>query len=111
MNSLFLNLQNRLNVLFPGLIVVGTIAAAAGFLSLHYKAPVMLFALLIGIAFNFLSSDERCAPGIEFSSKKILRFGVVLLGFRVTLDQILGLGTMHYCLYQYLSCCRFRSVG
>ena len=93
MNSLFLNLQNRLNVLFPGLIVVGTIAAAAGFLSLHYKAPVMLFALLIGIAFNFLSSDERCAPGIECSSKKILRFGVALLGFRVTLDQILGLGT------------------
>ena len=93
MNSLLSNIQNRLNILSPGLIVVGTIAAAAGFLSLHYKAPVMLFALLIGIAFNFLASDERCAPGIEFSSKKILRFGVALLGFRVTLDQILGLGT------------------
>jgi uncharacterized integral membrane protein (TIGR00698 family) len=93
MNSLFGNFNLRLEVLFPGLIVVGTIAAAAGFLSSHYKAPVMLFALLIGIAFNFLSSDERCAPGIEFSSKKILRFGVALLGFRVTLDQILGLGT------------------
>jgi len=93
MNSLFLNLQNRLQILFPGLVVVGTIAAAAGFLSIHYKAPVMLFALLIGIAFNFLASDERCAPGIEFSSKKILRFGVALLGFRVTFDQILGLGT------------------
>jgi hypothetical protein len=39
MNSLLLNLQNRLSVLSPGLIVVGTIAAAAGFLSLHYKAP------------------------------------------------------------------------
>ena len=86
-------LNNRFNLLFPGLIDVGTIAAAAGFLSIHYKAPVMLFALLIGIAFNFLASDERCAPGIEFSSKKILRFGVALLGFRVTLDQILGLGT------------------
>ena len=93
MNSLFLNLQNRLQILFPGLVVVGTIAAAAGFLSIHYKAPVMLFALLIGIAFNFLASDERCASGIEFSSKKILRFGVALLGFRVTFDQILGLGT------------------
>ena len=93
MNSLIIKLQDRLNRLFPGLIVVGTIAAAAGFLSLHYKAPVMLFALLIGIAFNFLSTDERCAPGIEFSSKKILRFGIALLGFRVTLDQILGLGT------------------
>ena len=93
MNSQFNDLNNRFNLLFPGLIVVGTIAAAAGFLSIHYKAPVMLFALLIGIAFNFLASDERCAPGIEFSSKKILRFGVALLGFRVTLDQILGLGT------------------
>ena len=93
MNSQFNDLNDRFNLLFPGLIVVGTIAAAAGFLSIHYKAPVMLFALLIGIAFNFLASDERCAPGIEFSSKKILRFGVALLGFRVTLDQILGLGT------------------
>ncbi len=93
MNSLLSNLQNRLYVLSPGLIVVGTIAAAAGFLSIHYKAPVMLFALLIGIAFNFLSTDERCAPGIEFSSKKILRFGVALLGFRVTIEQISGLGT------------------
>ena len=93
MNSLIIKLQDRLNGLFPGLIVVGTIAAAAGFLSIHYKAPVMLFALLIGIAFNFLATDERCAQGIEFSSKKILRFGVALLGFRVTLDQILGLGT------------------
>ena len=93
MNSQFNDLNNQFNLLFPGLIVVGTIAAAAGFLSIHYKAPVMLFALLIGIAFNFLASDERCAPGIEFSSKKILRFGVALLGFRVTLDQILGLGT------------------
>ena len=93
MYSQFNDLNNRFNLLFPGLIVVGTIAAAAGFLSIHYKAPVMLFALLIGIAFNFLASDERCAPGIEFSSKKILRFGVALLGFRVTLDQILGLGT------------------
>jgi uncharacterized integral membrane protein (TIGR00698 family) len=93
MKSLFGILQNKLNILLPGFIVVGTIAAAAGFLSLHYKAPVMLFALLIGIAFNFLSTDEKCSPGIEFSSKKILRFGVALLGFRVTLDQILGLGT------------------
>jgi uncharacterized integral membrane protein (TIGR00698 family) len=93
MNLTILNIQKKLNILSPGLIVVGTIAAAAGFLSIHYKAPVMLFALLIGIAFNFLSKDKKCAPGIEFSSKKILRFGVALLGFRVTFDQILGLGT------------------
>ena len=59
MNSLLSNLQNRLNVLSPGLIVVGTIAAAAGFLSLHYKAPVMLFALLIGICLLYTSPSPR----------------------------------------------------
>ena len=38
----------------PGLLVSFTIAAAARFMSEHYTAPVMLFALLIGMAFNFL---------------------------------------------------------
>ena len=46
--------------LAPGLLVTATIAMAAGFLSNSYGAPVMLFALLLGIAFNFLSEEGRC---------------------------------------------------
>ena len=54
-------------------------------MSEHYAAPVMLFALLIGMAFNFLYEDKRCEAGIELASKSLLKIGVALLGVRVTL--------------------------
>jgi uncharacterized integral membrane protein (TIGR00698 family) len=79
---------------YPGLLAAGAVALAATFLSEHYTAPVMLFALLIGMAFHFLHEEGRCIAGIEFSSKTILRTGVALLGAKITLGQIAGLGVM-----------------
>ena len=61
-------------------------------LSQHYTAPVMLFALLFGMAFHFLHEGGRCVAGIEFSSRTVLRLGVALLGVRITLGQIASLG-------------------
>lgn len=52
----------------------------------------MLFALLLGMAMNFLSEVDRCKPGISFASRTVLRFGVALLGFRITLGEIAELG-------------------
>lgn len=69
-----------------------TIAAAARFLSDHYGAPQMLFALLLGLAFHFLAEERSCIPGIELTAKKILQIGVALLGMRITVDQVMGLG-------------------
>ena len=77
-----------------GFAVAATIAVAATWLSQHYTAPVMLFALLIGMAFHFLHEEGRCVAGIEFSSKSILRVGVALLGAKITVSQIVGLGLM-----------------
>ena len=76
----------------PGLVVAGLVALAASWLAEHYHAPVMLFALLLGIAVNFLSEDARCRPGIDFASRTILRLGVALLGMRITFDQLQSLG-------------------
>jgi uncharacterized integral membrane protein (TIGR00698 family) len=70
-------------------IVIGL---AAGFLSDHYGGPVMFFALLIGLAFDFLSQEARTRPGIDFASRSVLRFGVALLGARITIDQVLAIG-------------------
>jgi uncharacterized integral membrane protein (TIGR00698 family) len=80
--------------LYPGLLVSGTIALAATWLSQQYHSPVMLFALLFGMTFHFLHEEGRCIAGIEFSSKAVLRFGVALLGVRITASQILELGPM-----------------
>lgn len=68
------------------------IALAARFLSDHYGAPVMLLALLLGMAFNFLSIDSVCKQGIELAARHVLRIGVALLGLRITLDQVTALG-------------------
>ncbi len=78
--------------IYPGLIAAGTVALAATWLSQHYTAPVMLFALLIGMAFHFLHEEGRCVAGIEVASKTVLRVGVALLGARITLSQMASLG-------------------
>jgi hypothetical protein len=43
-------IHSRTRELAPGFIVSLIVAAAASFLSEHYGAPVMLFALLLGMA-------------------------------------------------------------
>ncbi|MBU4531334.1 MAG: putative sulfate exporter family transporter [Hoeflea sp.] len=91
--ALLSELQLRGRTLFPGLLLALTIAAAAKFLSEHYVAPVMLFALLIGMAFNFMADQERTSEGVVFASKTLLRLGIVLLGARITLGDIAGIGT------------------
>lgn len=78
--------------LTPGLIAAAVAGAAASFLSEHYGAPVMLFALLLGLAMNFLSGEGPCAPGIEFAARSVLRLGVALLGLRITSGQVAALG-------------------
>ena len=78
--------------LWPGFGVAALIAVTATFVSERYGGPQFLFALLFGIAFNFLASDPRTRPGIEFAARTVLRFGVGLLGARITLEHIVALG-------------------
>lgn len=78
----------------PGLTVTGLGTLAAVHLADQYGAPLTLMALLIGLSLNFLSTDERLAPGLTFSSGTLLRLCIVLVGLRVTLAQIAGLGPL-----------------
>ena len=88
MNALYA----RCVVLWPGLVMASVVAVAAQFLAEHYGAPVMLFALLLGMAVNFLSEDGRCKPGIEFVARQVLRWGVALLGLKISATQVQTLG-------------------
>ena len=76
----------------PGVVLCGTVAMAASFLTQHYGAPVMLFALLLGMAFNFVDPSGKFQPGVTFSSKTLLRLGVALLGAKITLANMTALG-------------------
>lgn len=78
--------------LAPGVAICLVIGFAAMFLSDNYGAPVMLFALLLGLGFHFLSEEGPTVAGIQFASRDILRLGVALLGARITLGDITALG-------------------
>jgi uncharacterized integral membrane protein (TIGR00698 family) len=77
---------------WPGFLVCAVVAVAARFVSEHYGAPVMLMALLLGMALSFLSVEGACKSGIEVTARQVLRIGVALLGLRITLDQVTALG-------------------
>lgn len=98
----------HIKTFFPGVVVALTIAAAANFLSEHYGAPVMLFAILIGMAFNFLMDGSPCIKGIEFCAKGLLKIGVALMGIRVTIEQILSLG---FTPILYVILCVIATIG
>lgn len=88
----FPSVLTRTRSLLPGFMLCGVIAVAATFVSEHYGGPQFLYALLIGIAFHFLSDTEKCLPGIEVSAKKLVRFGVALLGARIVASDVSALG-------------------
>ncbi|MFZ3005935.1 MAG: putative sulfate exporter family transporter [Phenylobacterium sp.] len=88
----YLRLYRAVQAILPGGLIAVVVALAASWLSDHYGAPVMLFALLLGMAVNFVGQDPRCRPGIDFMGRTVLRLGVALLGARITLDQINSLG-------------------
>lgn len=78
--------------LTPGLSTVLIIALSALFLAEHYLAPAVFFALLVGMALNFLAKVEQTAPGLDFAAKNLLRTGIAISGAQLTFQEIAGLG-------------------
>jgi uncharacterized integral membrane protein (TIGR00698 family) len=76
----------------PGLTVVLVAAGTAAWLAEHYGFPIILLGLLIGLALNFVAREKATHPGLDFASSSCLRWGIVALGFQVTLAQIWALG-------------------
>ncbi|MEM6653791.1 MAG: putative sulfate exporter family transporter [Pseudomonadota bacterium] len=88
----FAELKTRARSLFPGVAMAIIVAMTAQFLSEHYATPAMLMALLLGIAVSFLGEEGRAVDGISFSARTLLRLGVALLGVRISVSLMAGLG-------------------
>jgi uncharacterized integral membrane protein (TIGR00698 family) len=80
--------------LLPGLLLVSAGVAAA--LSLHRLVEavgVLTWAVLLGLlATNLGMVNEAAQPGVRVVMKRLLRLGVVLLGFSLPLSLVLALG-------------------
>ncbi len=86
-----------------GIVICAVIAGIATFLSdlsigsfslEVIGAPV--FSIVIGMVitavFSKFSSDERVKDGITFTSKKILQWAVIILGFTLNIKTVLSVG-------------------
>lgn len=82
----------RARALFPGVVMSILVAVTAQFLSDHYATPAMLLALLLGIAVSFLGEEGKTVDGIAFAARTLLRVGVALLGVRISMSLMAGLG-------------------
>lgn len=84
------------SALFPGFVVVAIASAAATWFSEHYGMPVILAGLLLGLALNFVSAEQKVHAGLDFCGTSCLRWGIVLLGTQVTAMQIGSLGLVAF---------------
>ena len=75
-----------------GVVIAVLIATAATFVAEHYGGPQLLYALFFGLSLHFLYESDAIKPGVDYAARTLLRLGVVLLGARITLDQIVSLG-------------------
>lgn len=91
-SSKMVGLRQGVASLLPGVGLSSVIAIAATSVSTLHGGPQLLYALLFGVAFHYLSQEPRTRPGIEFCGRAVLRVGVGLLGARITAAQIAGLG-------------------
>ena len=88
-----LNLRGR----WPGVAVAGVLALAAGWIAGGLGDPLarnpvlvaMFFGLVLGGVFG---CPAPLRPGLDFTKRYLLRLGVILLGFRITVALLSDLG-------------------
>ena len=83
--------------ILPGVAVAVTIAFASqfieGLLPIHLIGASVI-ALFIGMALNAIFDTTVLKDGLKFTSKKILKFAIILLGASLNIQIILKVGSM-----------------
>lgn len=84
-----------------GILLITLFSCAAFYIGdAQIFKEISLSPMIIGIILGMLYANslrnhlpETWVPGIQFCSKKILRLGIILYGFRLTLQDIAAVGT------------------
>ena len=76
----------------PGIALGGGLAAAAYGLTQGTRLPTLMLALLFGMAASVILTKPVFKPGNDLLAKPLLRIGVALMGFRITISDLQALG-------------------
>ena len=100
-NLLFGTTLDKVPALLPGLALAAAVVVAAVTIAelineaLGYDGLIsfILVAIVLGILIrNTLGLRDVFAPGVAFALKKVLRLGIILLGIRLSLLDVLEIG-------------------
>ena len=85
--------QTRRNVL-PGLALTAVAVAAAMVVHgiVDAISPLVIAVALGAVVANTVGVSDRIRPGVHLAAKRLLRVGVVLLGFQLSLAELRALG-------------------
>lgn len=91
--------ENRANVLHGILLIMGFSFAAFYIADYQWVKDLSLSPLIVGIIIGIIYANslrnrlpETWTPGIKFCTKQILRTGIVLYGFKLTLQDLIIVG-------------------
>jgi uncharacterized integral membrane protein (TIGR00698 family) len=90
--------QNRslAKELWPGALLAAALAAIAFLIQRLPGVTIlspMIIAILLGVTFSSVFSvSDGMKPGLAFSSRKLLRLGIMLVGFQITFGQVVSVG-------------------
>ncbi|MEK5237142.1 YeiH family protein [Paenibacillus sp. FSL L8-0470] len=89
-------LNDKYSGFFLGILLTGLLAIAARYLALLPYLGIMgqlVIAILLGVLLRTAGwVPQQAVPGISFSSKRLLRAGIILLGMRLNLFQLVQAG-------------------
>ncbi len=94
------DLSSELKLGWVGLNIVLGVAIASRFIhglisnpTLNKSISEILIAVLLGLYLrNWIGLGERTKAGIKFSIQRVLRFGIILLGLRLSLQDVVATG-------------------
>jgi uncharacterized integral membrane protein (TIGR00698 family) len=75
-----------------GVALCSIIAIIATIIATRYQAPIILFALLLGLSLHSFYNYSTIQAGVNFCSRELLRLCVGLLGVRIAFADIVSLG-------------------
>ena len=100
-NLLLGTTRDQIPSLIPGVVLALAVVAISAVLAELVNAALgfdglisfILVAIVLGMLIrNTIGLGDRFSPGLQFSLKKVLRLGIILLGIRLSLGDVLEIG-------------------
>lgn len=93
-------LTEKRSSMLHGVLLIALFACAAFYIGgAHIFTDLGISPMIIGIVLGMIYANslrnhlpETWVPGIQFCSKKILRLGIILYGFRLTFQDVMAVG-------------------